>query len=421
MSRPVDCFRSVRMGGSVSVAPYSVTGSPGGERSSPSGAWAQAISVLLVEDDDADAILVEELIFESAPEIGLIRVPSAAGAAARLGIEHPECILLDLHLPDADGIEALRRIQKCAPEVPVVVLTGLNDQNFGTSAVAAGAQDYLVKGRVDSDTLRRAVHYAIERKRAESIASELRASQLRAAENARLERGLLPSPLLRGGVDVVARYRPGAANSLLGGDFYDVVQTDDELVHVLIGDVSGHGPVEAALGVALRIAWRTLVMAGVPTAEHLHHLDRILRAERTGRFDFATVTVLTIDPERSRVAVARAGHPPMLVHGPRAVHWLDSPVGSAVGIPGAGPWQVHQLDLPVGSGLILLTDGLFEGHAGTGQRRIGEEGLLELAQPLAHLAGAEFVDALIGAAEALAAPHGGLGDDVAVLHIRIQS
>ena len=90
------------------------------------------------------------------------------------------------------------------------MLTGLNDEHFGISAVGSGAQDYLVKGRVEAEMLRRALLYAIERKRAELTAVELHASRLRARENARLERGLLPSPLLLDdpGVEIVARYRP---------------------------------------------------------------------------------------------------------------------------------------------------------------------------------------------------------------------
>ena len=80
----------------------------------------------------------------------------------------------------------------------------------------------------------------------------MHASELRANENARLERGLLPSPLLLDcpGVDIVAQYRPSRQFALLGGDFYDFVQTPDRTVHVMVGDVAGHGPDEAALGVA---------------------------------------------------------------------------------------------------------------------------------------------------------------------------
>ena len=126
--------------------------------------------------------------------------------------------------------------------------------------------------------------YAIERKRAEITTVELHASQLRALENARLERGLSPSPLLldNPGVEIIARYVPSRENALLGGDFYDFVQTPDRTVHVMIGDVAGHGPDEAALGVALRIAWRALTFAGLRGPDRMRELERI-SAHRTRR------------------------------------------------------------------------------------------------------------------------------------------
>ena len=75
------------------------------------------------------------------------------------------------------------------------------------------------------------------------------------------------------------------------------------------------------------------------------------------------------------------------------------------------------MELPDGHGLLLLTDGLFEGHSGHGEQRLGEDGLLEVARSLATLPGAEFVDALIGAAEQRAQSHGGIADDIAVLRV----
>ncbi|MDF2826030.1 MAG: serine phosphatase RsbU, regulator of sigma subunit, partial [Mycobacterium sp.] len=233
--------------------------------------YEQRLSLLLVEDDRADAVLVEELIADTAADITLVWAPTMADAQRELTAARPDCVLLDLNLPDADGIAALDRIAAVDGTVPVIVLTGLNDEPFGVSAVASGAQDYLVKGRVEPEMLRRAVLYAIERKRAELTAVELHATQLRARENARLERGLLPSPLLFDdpGVDIVAAYRPSRKNARLGGDFYDFVQTPDRTVPVMIGDVAGHGPDEAALGVALRIAWRALTFAGLRGSDRM--------------------------------------------------------------------------------------------------------------------------------------------------------
>jgi serine phosphatase RsbU (regulator of sigma subunit) len=376
------------------------------------------LALLLIEDDRGDAVLVEEMIADSGADIRVEWAPSMAHAEGVLARERPDCVLLDLHLPDATGFDGIARVTEWDATLPVVVLTELNDEQFGVSAVAGGAQDYLVKGRVEPDMLRRTLLYAIERKRAELIAVELHASDLRARENARLERGLLPSPLLLEGseLNVVTRYRPSRINALLGGDFYDVVQTPDRTVHIVIGDVAGHGPDEAALGVALRIAWRTLTLSGIHGDAAMRQLERILHAEGAGRTIFATMFSLAVSPDSRRVVTVRAGHPGMLVHGLGTVDWAEPPAGPALGFAGDG-WPEYAMELSEGSGLVLLTDGLFEGHSGRGDERLGEDGLLDLARSLAALPGPEFVDALIDQAEALAQTHGGFSDDVAVVRV----
>jgi serine phosphatase RsbU (regulator of sigma subunit) len=377
------------------------------------------LSLLLVEDDRGDVVLVEELIADANADIDMVVAPSMADAERELNNWRPDCVLLDLNLPDANGISALDRITKKNDNVPIVVLTGLSDEHFGVSAVASGAQDYLVKGRVDPEMLRRALFYAIERKRAELTAVELHASRIRARENARLERGLLPTPLLLDppGIDVVAQYRSSRENGLLGGDFYDVVQTPDGTAHVVIGDVSGHGPDEAALGVALRIAWRTLVLAGLRGVELMPQLERILIAERAGIGTFASVLSLTIHPDDPMVVAVRAGHPGMLLHGGGSVWWVDPYSGPALGLPANADWPSDTFELPAGHGLVLLTDGVFEGHSGAGNERLGETGLLEMARSLANLPGPDFVRALVDGAEELAHAHGGLTDDIAVVRV----
>lgn len=379
---------------------------------------ARPLSLLLVEDDRGDALLVEELVADANIDIALTWVPTMADAERDIARARPDCILLDLNLPDANGITALARIATCDPDVPIVVLTGQIDEHFGVTALASGAQDYLVKGRVEAEMFRRTVLYAIERKRFELTAADLWASEHRARENSRLERGLLPSPLLLDdpGVDIVAQYRPSRRNALLGGDFYDFVQTPDRTVHVMVGDVSGHGPDEAALGVALRIGWRALTFAGLRGSERMFQLERILRAESPGRGIFATVICIALSPDDLRLTAVRAGHPGMLLHGPDSVRWLEPAPGPALGLGGKA-WPVSELELPAGHGLLLLTDGLFEGHAGVGNQRLGEDGLLELACSQAHLPGSAFVDALIDGAHRRASSHGGFSDDIAVVRV----
>lgn len=379
---------------------------------------ARSLSVLLIEDDRADALLVEDLIDDAVSGIRLVWARSMAHAEQVLASARPDCVLLDLHLPDASGMDALERITKRDATVPIVVLTGLNDEDFGASAVAAGAQDFLVKGRVQPDVLRRALLYAIERKRAEIMAVDLDATQLRTRENAILERGLSASPLLldNPGVDVVARYRPSREHALLCGDFYDVVQTPDRTVHVLIGEVAEDGPHEAPLGAALRIAFRALTLAGVHDVARMHHLERVLRSERSGSGICATALILQISPDNPRLKTIRAGHPGMLLHGGGTVEWIMPPAGPALGLR-ADDWPQHELELPDDQGLVLVTDGLFQGFSSNGGQPLDEDGLLALACSHAHLPGIQFVDALIDSAQKLAQPHGGFTDDIAVLRL----
>ncbi|MFJ5214312.1 PP2C family protein-serine/threonine phosphatase [Streptomyces sp. NPDC088354] len=384
----------------------------------PGDSTSRRLAVLLVEDDAGDALLVEELVADSGVPVDLRWVRSLAEAGDALRALPADCVLLDLHLPDGQGLAALGRALALTQRAAVVVLTGLAEERTGLAAVSAGAQDYLVKGRVEPELLGRALRYAVERKQSERAAVALRASQMRAEENARLERGLLPLPMLRTkDVTVTARYRPGRADALLGGDFFDVVETAEGVVHAVIGDVSGHGPDEAALGVGLRIAWRTLVLSGVQGGRQLSLLEEVLVAERAAPEIFATATVVTLSQDRSSASVWRAGHHGLLSSTAEGeVEYAEPAGGPALGlIPGAGNWPEGRLALRPGQALTLFTDGLFEGRTGDG--RLGEAGLLALAREHAALAAPEFVDTLIDRAESLAAGHGGFDDDVAVVRL----
>ncbi|MEU9063732.1 fused response regulator/phosphatase [Streptomyces sp. NPDC048430] len=393
------------------------------QHSAPAGAdtsvWDVDGVLLLVEDDSGDALLVEEMLTDSELEAPLTWCKTLAEARRfLLDCRTSVCVLLDLHLPDVNGLDAVRQLVESAPDAAVIVLTGLDESDTGLSAVAQGAQDYLVKGRIDPEMLGRAVRYALQRKHAERSAAAMRTSRLIAQENARLERALLPIPLLLDdSFQVAARYEAGRAHGLLSGDFYDVVQTADGVVHAVIGDVSGHGAAEAALGVCLRVAWRTAVLTGVSQPEKIGLLEGILVAERSDPHVFATLTSLVFPPSRDRVYIARAGHPGLLMRSGTEVSWVEPDPGMALGLlPGAGRWTITELELAPGSELVLFTDGLFEGRTGP-KSRLGEDGLLAMAGKYGALEPRAFVDALVAEATEGASPYGGLADDVAVLHL----
>ncbi len=352
------------------------TSGPVGVR--PRSAPVVALRVLLVEDDDGDALLVHELLLDAAADVDLQRVHTIAEAVSELATGFFDCALLDLGLPDADRLGALHTILDAAPNLAVLVLTGLADEFRGTEAVAFGAQDYLVKGSTDGELLRRAIRYAVERKRADESVRRLYESELRAAENARIERGLLPPPLVSGrGVQVASRYTPGRHQSLLGGDFYDVVECDDGTLFVLIGDVAGHGPDAAAVGVCLRIAWRTLVLAGVDPERILSSVAAVLDCERDSPEIFATVTMVRVDVSRRRARFWIAGHPlPVLVRGERVEVAEIATTGVALGIVDDATWAGTDVSVDADTQMLLYTDGLIEGFADPDRStRLGDEAM----------------------------------------------
>lgn len=375
------------------------------------------LSVLLVEDDDGDALLVEEMLADlpaEAERITLLRVATLAAALPH--VASVDCVLLDLQLPDASGLTALKTLRQRSPSSAIVVLTGQNDTATGVAAVAAGAQDYLGKDQVDGPLLVRAMRYAWERRRAEDAEQRLMEQQLFAGENARLERGLLPTPLLADeDLGLAVRYRPGRDGALLGGDFYDTVELADGTVEVIIGDVCGHGPDEAALGVALRIAWRALVLAGLPAAEVLSTVDRVLVNERIEPL-FATACMVTVAPDRASARMVLAGHPPpVLFRGGGPAEFLPSDaLGPPLGIPLLRPRRQTEVALDPGWSLLLYTDGIFEGRAGAADR-LGRTRMAALADELLTGPGdrGAALDALIGRVQRL--NDGPLDDDVALV------
>lgn len=379
--------------------------------------------LLLVEDDDGDALLVEELFLDSGETYEIARARSMAEAMHLVG--EADCALVDLGLPDAAGLSALTDLRARAPELALVVLTGMADKARAIDAMVAGAQDYLVKGHVDGEGLARAVRYAIERRRAEHDARRLLIAEHRQAENARIARGLLPQLDVDGPFSVATRYRPGA-DALLGGDFYDVLVTDDGRLRAVVGDVCGHGPAEAALGVALRVAWQTMALSGATEAQGLAAVEQVLVHERDETVPFATVCDLTLDPAAMTLTVRRHGHPPPLRVAP-TVGWIDdAPAAPPLGCVGPVEAKPGTVALAEGWSILLLTDGIFEGrHAGghTADGRLGMDGLAALVGELTAPSGSGWsagspealLDGLV--AETRRLNGGDLDDDLALLWI----
>jgi serine phosphatase RsbU (regulator of sigma subunit) len=382
------------------------------------------LEVLLVEDDDGDARLVQDDLEEGLPRARVLRTRSLREALAALG-GAIDCVLLDLGLPDAVGLEAVARLRARAPATPLIVLTGLDDEAAGVAAVAAGAQDYLVKGHVGGDQLARAIRYAIGRRQAEETERELLLAEAQAREVTRLERGLAPRPLVAdASVWVASCYRAGRSRALLGGDFIDLVQSEDRTLHVVVGDVCGHGPDEAAIGVSLRAAWRALALAGHEPETVLRTLRRVFEHERSLPGLFATLCTLAVEPGQRAAAMIRAGHPPpVLIDDGRIVGLSETRGTAGLGI-GESDWRAERIELPPAWTLLLYTDGIIEGRIGAGSERLGEEGLHRMiAEEIARRADwraqpQALLEDLIARAEELNGD--ALTDDVAMLMVGVR-
>ncbi|MEU9115916.1 SpoIIE family protein phosphatase [Streptomyces sp. NPDC048483] len=391
------------------------------------GALPQGLTLLLIGEDPNSPV---PEMWDWAGRAVRLRTARNLTEAERLLTDDVQCILLDLAPPEhadcdtadpgcpGDELGALREVLRMAPAQAVLVLTSETDAERAAEAVRVGAQDYLFRDELDGAVLSRAVRYAVERKRADRAQHQLTESRMLAQENARLERGLLPTPLLDGSdLRFAACYRPGRSRALLGGDFYDTVRTPDGTVHAMIGDVCGHGPDEAALGVELRIAWRALTFAGLCGDELLATLQKVLEHERSDDEIFATLCTVDISADGRRAGLCLAGHPaPLLARAGQPPRLLPYEFGGpALGLLPHARWARRQVELGGSWSLMMYTDGLIEGRIGEGNQRLGQDGMTDLVgrQMAAGLRGEELLDASVREVRDL---NGGeLTDDVAVL------
>ena len=247
-----------------------------------------------------------------------------------------------------------------------------------------------------------------ERKLMEDRLLEVYEREHRIAET--LQRSLLPERLPPiEGVELAARYLPGAGGAAIGGDWYDVLERPDGRVALVVGDVVGHGLRAAASMGQLRNAFRAYGMVEASPAEVVARINRLVMSgvEQV----MATVLYLVLDRETGEVAFSAAGHPPPLVIAPDGPRFLDG--GRSVPIGAADPAIFREATtvLPHGSTLLLYTDGLVERRDTPLEERLDE---------LAAAAGSGD-DSLADLCERVLATvlgEGEPGDDVALLAVR---
>lgn len=375
--------------------------------------------LLLIEQDEAVATELVSRLTDAWPQLRISRATTLLEAEARLGTD-VDCVVADIDLPGDSGLDVVHRLRTLYTDLPIVVLTANGDDDRGGEALTAGAQDYISKGSSEGYAVARAIRHSVQRNRAERYARELALLRFQSAESARVQRGLMPRMLIDDPrVWVRSGYRPGDRRQVLGGDFFDVVQSSPTRLKLVLGDVCGHGPDEAALGVQLRIAWRTLILAGVEQLQMMKTLDGLTSQERHAEHVYATVASIEVDLGTGKAWVGLAGHPPPLVSTPDlGLRLITEHVGGpplGIGLPPR--WEMHEVDLGERWSLLLYSDGIYEGKVSSRGNRLGIEGLLELLASDSPTAIWDSVpNHLLDQVEAL--NDGPLEDDVALLAVR---
>jgi sigma-B regulation protein RsbU (phosphoserine phosphatase) len=352
---------------------------PAVDRSRAARMSGRQVRVLLVEASSRDARVIRDSLAEvHSAAFALEHVSRLDAARARLLSGGIDVILLDLALPDARDLEAFLVLHAAAPTVPVVVLTGLDDEELAVRAVQHGAQDYLVKGQADCPLLVRSLRYAVERTRRYQAERTLRATQEKIHAAHEIQQRLFPAqaPALPG-LDLAGASFPAEAT---GGDYYDYLPMPAGRVGLVVGDVSGHGFGPALLMASTRAYLRALAQAGHEVDEVLRLANRLV-GDEIGADHFVTLLLVRLDPVTRTLYHAGAGHPTGYVLDAAGVvkARLESE-GPPLGVlPGAAFATRGPLQLAAGDLVLLLTDGLADARGPDGQP-FGTERVLRLAR-----------------------------------------
>ncbi len=204
---------------------------------------SQPIRVLLIEDNPGDARLLSESLKQpGSVKTDLAHFGCLTDALDHLAANTPNIVLLDLGLPDAEGLAAVRQVHAVAPSIPLVVLTGLDDESLAIQALQEGAQDYLIKGQIDSHALIRAIRYAIERQRMQVETDQVRKLQLQLKDEFLSH----VSHELRSPLTAIHQFGTILADELAGG----VNKDQRECLQVILRNV---GQLQAMIGDLLEV------------------------------------------------------------------------------------------------------------------------------------------------------------------------
>jgi sigma-B regulation protein RsbU (phosphoserine phosphatase) len=351
----------------------------------------ERVRILLVEDDPDDVYIIRNLLCDRwHGPFELVNVELLSAAIERCQEEKFDVMLLDLGLPDSQGLETFFAIYAHASDVPIVVLTGLSDERAAVKAVQAGAQDYLVKGQLSDRLVIRSLRYAIERSRRHHAEEALRdtSEEFRAASE--IQQRLYPAraPALEG-FDIAGALYPAKATA---GDYFDYIPMLDDCLGIVLGDVSSHGMGPALVMSETRACLRTLAQSQSDVGEILTRANKVISGD-AAEMHFVTLAMTRLDPHDKTMVYASAGQRGYLLHPGYDVTILDS-TGLPLGIRAdtvVPSSQVYKLQ--AGDLVTFFTDGVVEAES-PGRVRFGFSRALETIRGERQKPAREIIDSL---------------------------
>jgi phosphoserine phosphatase RsbU/P len=375
--------------------------------------------ILLFEDNEDDALFLQEILNGArGGPFHVVRVDRLATGLQRLAQGGIDVVLLDLGLPDSQGLETFLKVhvQVKSAKIPIVLLTGLSDESLAVKAVQKGAEDYLAKGQVTADSLTRTLRYAVERHRRRQAETALRETEVKLQAAREIQQMLFPvaAPPCPG-FDIGGASYPAEAT---GGDYFDYVLLANGCLGIAIGDASGHGFGPALVIAQTHAYLRAFALTHDNVSEILALLNRALRRQ-TVEGNFVTLQLASLDPRTRTLVVANAGHPSGYI--------LD-PVGQVRACLKSStfPLGVLDYDVPVeshtgilepGELALFVTDGILEAMS-PNETLFGVERTLDVVRTHRAQPARKIVDAIHIAVQDFAEGTG-QADDITAVVIKV--
>jgi len=312
-------------------------------------------NILLIEDSESDAALIRAHLSHSSSKPEVHHEEYLADGIDWLKQNDIDIVLLDLNLPDSDGINTFDELHQEAPTAPVVILAGQANEEVAIKAISHGAQDYLSKTKIDADSISRSIRYAIERSRRQHAERELTIA-------AEIQMGLLPqtTPNLHG-FEVAGRCDPA---EWAGGDYFDFFHTSDEqALWIVVGDVCGHGMGAALFMADMRAVIRTLAytLPDADLGEIFSRANRLLQSDLHSG-GFVSAFLARLDVNKKEMSYATAGHPGYRLSADGTVEVLSIDDDTPVGVDHNHLYSSKASVLNSGDVFTIFTDGIWESH-----------------------------------------------------------